>query len=234
MTPSTPPAGPLVGYRRVSTKEQLDGFGLDVQGDILVSFDANLVAVLTDEGESGSNGVETRVALHEALGMIASGSAAGLLVPRLDRLARDLIVQEQLIAEVRRLGGQVFSCAGGEDAFLRDDPSDPSRRLIRQILGSVSEYERAMVRLRLEAGRARKRAGGGYAGHGSPPFGWRAVEGELVRVETEQATITRARELSASGKALAEVATALNAEGHTSKRGGLLHPEQVRRILKRT
>jgi DNA invertase Pin-like site-specific DNA recombinase len=227
----------LVGYRRVSTALQSEeGFGLDVQSDLLrvgaLHLGATLIATFTDAGESGANGVESRLALHEALAMIARGEVDGILVPRLDRLARDLILQEQLIKEIRRLGGQVFSCAGGEDGVLRGDDVDPSRQLIRQVLGAVAAYERAMIRLRLEAGRARKRAGGGYAGHGPPAYGQVAVEGELMPEPREAATIRRMRELSTT-MTLKEVAATLNAEGHKAKRGGSWYAESVRRTLRR-
>lgn len=68
----------------------------------------------------------------------------GIFVYRLARLARDLVLQEQLLAEVSRAGGQVFSTSGAEQHYLVDDSDAPSRRLIRQILGAVSEYERSM------------------------------------------------------------------------------------------
>ncbi len=78
------------------------------------------------------------------------------MVYRLDRLARDLILQETLLAEITAAGGQVFSTMPGEQAVIEDDPEDPSRRLIRQVLGAVAEYERSLIRLRLRNGRRRK------------------------------------------------------------------------------
>src|SRR5205807_10485953 len=126
----------------------------------------------------------------DALGAIQERSAKGLVVYRLDRLARDLIVQEQLLAEVRRMGGEVFSTSAAEAGYLVDDPDDPSRKLIRQVLGAVSEYERAMISLRLRTGRHRKAERGGFA-YGSPPFGWRAEDKELVPVREEQDVLVR-------------------------------------------
>src|SRR5258707_15607097 len=61
-----------------------------------------IVGVYADEGVSGSNGLETRDGLQEALGALRDGAAGGLVVSVLDRLARDLIVQETLLAEIRR------------------------------------------------------------------------------------------------------------------------------------
>jgi DNA invertase Pin-like site-specific DNA recombinase len=110
-----------------------------------------------------------------------------MAVFKLDRLARDLIVQETLIAEVRKIGGQLFTTAAGEAAHLADDPDDPSRKLIRQVLGAVNEYERSMIVLWMKSGRKIKAAKGGYAGYGSPAFGQRSVDKELVADEREAA-----------------------------------------------
>src|SRR5205823_7582346 len=122
--------------------------------------------------------------------------------------ARDLILQETLLAEVKRMGKMIFSTAGGEDAFLADDPDDPSRKLIRQVLGAVAEYERSMIRLRMRAGRRRKAEKGGYA-YGSPPYGWQSIGGDLIEVPEEQAVISRIRAWRAEEKSLTVIADRL-------------------------
>ncbi len=104
----------------------------------------------------GLDGLDSREALPDAVAEVRAGRAAGLVVYRLDRLARDLILQETLLAEIAAAGGQVFSTMPGEQAVIEDDPDDPSRRLIRQVLGAVAEYERSLIRLRLRNGRRRK------------------------------------------------------------------------------
>lgn len=149
---------------------------------------------------------------------------------RLDRLARDLVLQEQLLAEVRRLGGVVLSASEAESAFLADDPDDPSRKLIRQVLGAVSEYERSMISLRLRSGRAHKAANGGFA-YGAPRFGHRAERGELLHDEREQATIARANQLRDGGVSLRQIADALTSEGHEPRRAARWHPQVVSRLL---
>jgi DNA invertase Pin-like site-specific DNA recombinase len=102
------------------------------------------------------------------------------MVYRLDWLASHLVLQEQLLADIKRMGGDLFWTSAGAAAFLADDLDDPSRALINQILGAVAQYERSMIRLRLRSGRARKREHG-YAGDGPPPFGYRAAARQLVR-----------------------------------------------------
>jgi DNA invertase Pin-like site-specific DNA recombinase len=181
---------------------------------------------------SGSNGLADRVALAEALEALRIRRAVGLVVYRLDRLARDLMIQEQLLAEIRRMDAKVFSTSKGEDAYLVDDPDDPSRRFIRQVLGAVSEYERAMISLRLRSGRRRKAATGGFA-YGSPPMGFRAEGRELVPDEAEQTAVARILELRGEGRSLREIAEVLDGEDIRSKRGGRWHPQTIGRVLER-
>ena len=66
-----------------------------------------------------------------------------------------MVLQEQLIAEVRQMQGHLFSTSAAEQEFITDDQADPSRKMIRRILGAVNEYERDMIALRLRSGRRR-------------------------------------------------------------------------------
>jgi DNA invertase Pin-like site-specific DNA recombinase len=132
------------------------------------------------------------------------------------------------------MGAEVLSTAAGEAAYLAcDDPGDPSRKLIRQVLGAVNEYERSMIALRLRIGKARKRAAGGFVG-GGPPFGWRSEDKELVRDPAEQATLDRARALRDGGASLRSIAATLQEEGLRPRRSDRWHPETVRAILSRS
>jgi DNA invertase Pin-like site-specific DNA recombinase len=185
----------------------------------------------SDEGISGSKGLEARDGLADALNALAENSVQGIVVYRLDRLARDLVLQEQLLAEIKRLKGTPFSASPAEAHYLTDDPEDPSRKLIRQILGAVNEYERSIIALRLSRGRRLKSERGGYAG-GAPGFGLKAAAGELVPNETERATVARIVELHRSGLGSREIALRLNAAGRVAKRGGAWSSAQVCRVVR--
>jgi DNA invertase Pin-like site-specific DNA recombinase len=228
----------LTAYLRVSTDKQAEhGFGLDVQRQAITKWaKANrhqVVSWHTDEGISGSNGLDTRDALGGALDDLEAHRADGLVVPRLDRLSRDVILQETLLRDIHGAGHKVFSTMPGEQSVIEDDPEDPSRELMRVIIGAVAVYERKLIRLRMRHGQRRKAALGGYAG-GAPRYGFRAEGRELVPVPAEQATIARARELRAEGQSIRAIAEVLTAEGHTPKKGGRWHVEQLRRILARS
>ena len=227
----------LVGYVRVSTDKQAEeGLGLEVQEAAIRKWAKSdghrVVRVCSDAGVSGSNGLDGRIGLASALEMLSSGAAKGLVVYRLDRLARDLVLQEQLLMEVRRKDAEVFSTAGGEQDYMKDDPDDPSRRLIRQILGAVNDYERGMIRLRLRRGRERKAERGEYAG-GRPAFGYAAMAGELVPAREEQEVIAEARKLRASGASIRAIGRELTRLGFVTRTGKAhWHPTQVARLLR--
>ena len=89
------------------------------------------------------------------------------------------------------------------------------------------------VRDRLQRGRSRKARQGGYVGYGSPAFGQKAINGELVDDEREQAIIELIRRHHKSGKSLQQIANWLNDNGHKTKRGNEWKRISVKRVLDR-
>ena len=225
-----------VGYLRVSTEGQADAFGLDVQRQTVEDYcakrDLQLVAIFHDE-TSGTHGLEHRIGLAQALDLIPD-PATTLVIPRLDRLARDLVMSEQLLREVWDAGGEVISCAEGE-GNLKDDPNDPSRALIRQVLGAVAAYERSMIVLRMKRGRLAKQARGGYAS-GAPPYGYRADgHGNLVPEPAQQEGLAIIKAMHGEGASYRQIAAELNRRGIPTKRGmvGSWFPSTVSAAIRR-
>lgn len=218
-----------VGYIRVSTESQLDGLGLDVQRtaitDLAAELGLGLHHVHADEGISGSEDITGRAGLAAALDDIAQGNATVLLVPKLDRLARDLMVQESVLRDVWAAGGTVVPCVEGERVYCQpDDPTDPSRTLIRQVLGAVAAYERAMIRARLVAGRRRRIAEDGYAG-GPEPYGWTDP--------AEQAILSHVRWERDLNVPWHHIANRLNRVGLMQRNGAKWIPTSIQRTYAR-
>lgn len=86
---------------------------------------------------------------------------------------------------------------------------------------------------RLEQGRQVKAINGGYVGYGSPAFGQRAVNGELVEDPLECEIVELIRRHHKSGKSLQNIADWLNARGYTTKRGQQWQRISVKRVLDR-
>lgn len=227
-----------VAYLRVSTDQQADaGHGLAVQEDACRAWlrqrKHRLAGLFTDAGRSGSLDVGDRPGLAAALADLFEDRADGLLVYRLDRLARDVILQEQVLQELHRLGKELASCSPTEDANLAHDPDDPTRALVRKILGSIADYERDVIRLRLKAGRTRKLQQGGWIG-GGIPYGWVAVRGQLVPVPDQQRAIRLMTRLVGEGWSYRRVCAELERRGIASRAShGLWRPNTVRGITMR-
>jgi DNA invertase Pin-like site-specific DNA recombinase len=221
----------VIGYTRVSTAEQVDGFGLKVQEtairDYCRSNGLQLVAMFTDEGQSGSNGLDTRHGLAEGLARIEAREASALVVYRFDRLARDLILQETLI---RRLHDQSAKVISVKEPALEGD--EHTRVMVRQILGVISQYERAVIRGRMMSGKAAKVAAGGYGG-GRPAYGQRAVNKALAVNPDETAIVNTVATMRNQGSSYREIIKALEDGGMATRSGGVWNPNQVRRIAQR-
>jgi DNA invertase Pin-like site-specific DNA recombinase len=86
---------------------------------------------------------------------------------------------------------------------------------------------------RLDRGRQEKAAKGGYAGYGSPAFGQRSVDGELMKDPSECQVIELIRRHHKSGKSLQKIADWLNQQGYTTKRGQPWQRISVKRVLDR-
>jgi len=220
-------------YVRVSTDRQAEnGLGLAQQEKSIRAYlrDRRVrpTRIFEDRGVSGA--VEDRPGLAELLAELRPGDV--IVVARLDRLARDLLTQEFLLRDIRQRGGDLVSCSEAEADYLQDDPHDPTRKLVRQVLGAISEFERALIKLRLQRGRALKAERGGFA-YGSPPFGFRAEGGELVPLDREQEAIAMALELRRQGRSLRQIGADLTKAGFTPKRGGSWYPPTVARVLDR-
>lgn len=225
----------LIGYRRVSTNGQIDKYGLPAQETDLRAYAKShghkIVRIETDGGLTGTLSDTERPALLAALKSVRDGQADGILIPSLNRLARLLTVQEAILAKVWQMGGRVFAADAGE--ITPDDPDDPMRTAMRQMGGVFAQLDRAMLVKRMRNGRAEKARQGGYAGYGSPAFGQRSENTELVTDESESAVAEQIMILHREGMSLRQIASALDSEGLVSKRGGTWSAQTVSRVIGR-
>ena len=165
-------------YLRVSGRGQLEGDGFTRQLAAIKKHAAakgiKIVRIFREEGISGTKDLENRPALQDLLVALHSNGTKLVLVERLDRLARDLMIQESIIADMKRHGFEIVSVA--EPDLCSDDPS---RTLMRQMLGAFAQYERAIIVQKLRGARQRSRAKTGRC-EGRKPFGTRPGESEVI------------------------------------------------------
>ena len=220
-----------LGYVRVSTTDQAErGQGLNIQRrgirEYCRAHRLVLLEIIGDEGISGERGLQGRPGLAEALRRIESHEASVLVLYRLDRLARDLLLQETVVERLRLGGASVINVSEPDV-----DSNEPTRILIRQVLGAISQYEKSLLKARMAAGRKLKAARGGYTG-GIPRFGYCAVRGEYAPLESEQRIVVRIRTERAEGATFQAIANGLNADGLHAKLGGRWHRGGIMRVVR--
>jgi DNA invertase Pin-like site-specific DNA recombinase len=210
-------------YLRVSGKGQIGGDGFIRQLEAISLYakaaDIKIVEVFQDGGVSGTKDIDERPEFTRMLAALHATGVKMILVEKLDRLARDLYVQESILAELRKHGFQIISV--GEPDLMQDDPY---RVMFRQFQGAISQAEKANIVLKLRGARQRMKVRTGRC-EGRKPFGDRPGEAELI---------ARMKALRVSGMSFDGIAGALNREQLPTRTPGKnWHGFAVNQILNR-
>ena len=208
-------------YLRVSGKGQIEGDGFTRQRAAIKTYaaanDCKIVREFREEGVSGTIETMDRAAWAEMMTALHANGVRTIIVEKLDRLARDLMVQEAAIADLRKHG---FTLVSVQEPDLM--ANDPTRVLMRQLMGAVAQYDKSQIVAKLRGARMRKRATEGRC-EGRKPYG--TYEGEVGIIE-------RMKALRAEGLGFDRIAAALNAEVIETRTRGRWHGLVVNRILK--
>ena len=141
----------LIGYARTSTTDQQAGF--DAQ---LVELEAYSCVRTFKEQVSA---VASRGELDRAIDMLREGDK--LVVTKLDRLARNVMHMGELLQQIEAKGaGLVILSLGSETV----DTTTATGKLILNMMVSVAEFEREMMKERQVEGIKRAKAEGKYKG----------------------------------------------------------------------
>jgi len=144
------------GYIRVSGKAQVDGDGFPRQEKAIRDYaKANgyeVAHIYKEEGVSGA--LADRPALSEMLYSLEKNGhgITTVIIERVDRLARDLMVQETILDDMKKKGIEILSVTDGD--LLEDEPT---RKLVRQVLGAIAEYDKHMTVQKLRVARNRQK-----------------------------------------------------------------------------
>jgi DNA invertase Pin-like site-specific DNA recombinase len=180
-----------------------------------------LVDTFYDEAVSGADHVSERPGFTAMMERIASNGVRTIIVETASRFARDLIVQETGY-ELLKAQGIILIAADSPDSFLDDTPTAV---LIRQVLGAVSQFEKAMLVTKLKGARDRKRASGAK------------VEGRKSYVELNPVMVALAKKLhrypvNGKRRSLREVSAELANQGHLTSTGKPYGAEAINRMLR--
>lgn len=214
-----------VAYIRVSTEAQTEGNGLEQQRRSICAFAAasgmSIDEWVTDD-ESGTT--EDREGVRQ---LLCRPEPFCLVFDRIDRLGRTLLVAESLFAKFSARGVRMVCVAQSLD-------EGPVGILTRQIMGAFAEFQRTELLARLaQCKRAAKAKQGKYGG-GAVAYGFRPVgNGKLGLDSCTVTLVRRCHELASRGTSIRSIASSLEAEGFTTRKGTIIQATQVKRILDR-
>jgi DNA invertase Pin-like site-specific DNA recombinase len=167
-----------------------------------------IVGEYYDAAVSGADPIDKRPGFVDMLQRLATNGAKTIIVESPDRFARDLAVQWAGHDMLRDMGVEIVP-ASAPDFFTEDTPIAV---LVRQVLGAISQFEKASVVAKLAAARKRKREKEGKC------------EGRKSHPEKHPETVALARRLrrkrpKGGQLSLRAVSEELARQGHLNERG---------------
>ena len=219
---------PALAYFRTSSAANVGGDSDTRQRDAVVRYAASaglqVVAEFYDAAVSGADPIDQRPGFTDLLAHAKEHGVEVVLVETANRFARSLMVQELGLQMLKREGIQLIA-ADSPNAFTAE--GDPMAEAVRQMLGVMSQLEKAMTVAKLKGARDRASDQAG-----------KRVEGRKGYDDTNPSLVKEAKRLARksprTGKArsLREIAAKLEALGHKTVNGKAFSPSQIQRLLK--
>jgi site-specific DNA recombinase len=151
----------VFAYLRVSDRSQVDKGGFDRQLKSIEEFCKDqgftIADVYKEEGISGTKDELERPTFQNMITAILGNGIRTIVVESLDRLARELRIQEQILFYLARHDVCLISANTGENV-TEAVKSDPMKNALIQIQGVFSELDKKQLVSKLQRGRERVKA----------------------------------------------------------------------------
>jgi len=223
----------LVAYYRVSTKKQeQSGLGLEAQKAAVAEYARKHGGkIIAEYVETETGKTSDRPKLAEAVGHTRL-SAATLVIAKLDRLARNVHFTSGLMES----GVEFVAC---------DNPD--ANPLTIHLLAAMAEHEAVQISNRTKEALRAAKARGVKLGSARPGHwegrehlrGWAKATEAAAKKRKDEAReeykflVPTLRRMQSDGQSLRQIATWLNRQGHTTRRGKAFTGAIVWRVLKR-
>ncbi len=217
-----------IGYIRVSTDKQVtEGVSLEAQEAKIRAWadlnDYELIAIYSDEGISGSS-MNKRDGLKAALKVIKKDMA--LVAYSLSRLSRSVEDTLAISRQLDKVGADMVSLSE------KIDTTGAAGRMIFNMLAVLAQFERDQIAERTQSALRHKKATGKV--YSPTPYGFEAINGELIRVAAEADVVAEIVAARKSGQTLQQIADDLNGQGIPTKMGKAWQPATIHLLLKRS
>ena len=173
-----------------------------------------------DAAVSGADGLASRAGFAAMLKRIEGNGVRTIIVETASRFARDLMVQEVGYAMLKERGIELIA-ADSPQSFI---DHTPTARLVRQVLGAIAEFDKAMTVARLRGARERKRTSGVK------------VEGRKSHAELRPHAVAEARRLrrrrpKGGQRSYREIAAELFQAGYANSNGRRFSASSIKAML---
>jgi DNA invertase Pin-like site-specific DNA recombinase len=176
-----------------------------------------IVETFYDADVRGADPIDTRPQFVAMLKLLLSNGTRTIIVETASRFSRDLITQETGCALLKAQGVSLVA-ADSPEAFLDDTPTAV---LIRQVLGAVSQFEKAMLVSKLKGARDRKSAEQG-----------KRIEGRKSHKELNPELVAKVKKMHRYQKlSLREISAELTKGGILNERGKPFAAQSIKEML---
>ena len=182
-----------------------------------VALGFEIVQEYYDDAVKGADAVDSRPGFAAMLQYMHGNGARTIIVENASRFARDLIVQETGYQMLKAMGIELIA-ADSPESFVSDTPTAV---LIRQILGAVSQFDKATLVNKLRGARDRRSAVAGERIEGRKD--WKALRNPQA--------IEAARAAKERGLSLRAIAAELAQAGLCAASGKVYGPQSIKRML---
>lgn len=206
-----------VGCARVSTPGEVEeGYSLEAQRKKIMAYcelhDMRLIEIIEDAGFSGKS-IAGRPGIQRVLELVKPGKVDNVVILKLDRLARKVKEAVEIADLLQKKSVALHSITE------RLDTGSASGRLFYNILSAMSQWEREVIAERTRSALAVKRDKGERISRHAP-YGYAVdSEGNLVKVDGEQATIAKIQELRTAGYSIRGIAKYLDINRFRNRAG---------------
>jgi len=218
-------------YLRVSTMDQKDGHGIELQKTKCEAMATvkgwTVTKIYEDEGISGTVKETDRPGFSRLLQDTKNGVIDAVIVYALDRLGRRTQIVLRTIENLADMGIKVASCRENLDT------SSAAGTFMLTIFAALSQLERDTIVERMKAGtEERRKVDGDIGGH--MPMGYKRQDGTVVIDETRAAVVRRIfRRRYIDHRFMYEIADELNERKAPlpTKRGRVWKASVIQKIL---
>lgn len=217
-------------YLRVSTQQQTEKFGLDVQKSEIEKYclenDIEIVGAFEDDGVTGK--IVERDGLQEMLTALEENQEVkNVVCLNCSRLWRSDIAGGLIRYNLSKMECDIISVQEPSYSLYTNDPSD---YLINSIMQALASYDRMQINKKLAAGRSAK-ARKGQKSCGSAPFGYKWQDAEIIIDWNNNLIVKDIFEMYVECRNLTEVSRRCTQKGYRTSTGIDFSKQAISNIL---